>query len=484
MSRHMKVATATAIVSSLLGALLGAGCKDEVGPAAPITVTAVSPATDLLGGGTSVTITGTNFIDVTSVTIGGSVLGSRTVVSTTEITGTAPAAANAGPVDVVVTSSSHGSGTCRGCFRYMSLGLQTQALAAGADHTCALASDSTTYCWGNTNGPTPVAVSAGLIFRAVVAGGYETTAPAHTCGLTSDGAAYCWGNDGNLGNDSTSSSSTPVAVSGGLSFRVLVAFEIQTCGLTSAGAAYCWGDPENDQSFASTPSPYAVGLRFIALAAGGAHDCGLTLGGEAYCWGLNSDGQLGNGSTANSFIPVAVSGGLSFIALAAGGAHTCGLTPGGEAYCWGRNASGQLGIGTAGPETCGSAPCSTVPVPVATSLRWTSITGGVGRTCGLTPGGEAYCWGFNSDGQLGNGSTANSFIPVAVSGGLSFIALAAGGRHACGRTTSGEVYCWGLNGSGQLGDGTTTSSTVPVAVIGLPGATASSTAGVRPPTWR
>src|SRR5207248_1197645 len=160
-------------------------------------------------------------------------------------------------------------------------------------HTCALASDSTTYCWGNTNGPTPVAVSAGLIFRAVVAGGDETTAPAHTCGLTSDGAAYCWGNDGNLGNDSIFSSSTPVAVSGG----------------------------------------------------------------------------------------------LSFIALAAGGAHTCGLTPGGKAYCWGRNASGQLGIGTAGPETCGSAPCSTVPVPVATSLRWASVTGGVGRTCGLTPGG-------------------------------------------------------------------------------------------------
>src|SRR5437016_7249795 len=93
-----------------------AGCKDSASPPASITVTAVSPAGDLLGGGSSVTITGTNFIDVTSVTIGSGELGNRSVVSATEITGTTPAAANPGATDVVVTSSSHGSGICRGCW--------------------------------------------------------------------------------------------------------------------------------------------------------------------------------------------------------------------------------------------------------------------------------------------------------------------------------------------------------------------------------
>src|SRR6266446_4332509 len=107
---------ATAILGSLVAALLTPGCRDSVAPPAPITVTAVSPANDLLGGGSSVTITGTNFINVTSVTIGGSELGGRTVVSPTQITGTTPAATSPGAADVVVTSSSHGSGICRGCF--------------------------------------------------------------------------------------------------------------------------------------------------------------------------------------------------------------------------------------------------------------------------------------------------------------------------------------------------------------------------------
>lgn len=482
-----------AIVGSL-AAPVTAGCKDGASPPAAIRVTAVSPATGPIVGGTSITITGANFIDVTSVTIGGTELAGRTVMGTTQITGTTPAGVAFGLANVVVTSSSQRAGTCSGCFKYEPLGIVGQPLAAGTYHTCAFRINGATYCWGEgrsgqlgggstVSSSTPVAVSGSLIFGVLAAGGLSTTVFAHSCGLTSDGAAYCWGGDGNLGAGSTTASSTPVAVAGGLSFSVLVAYDVQTCGLTSAGAAYCWGDPENDQSFASTPySAWGTGnLRFTALAVGGAHGCGLATGGAAYCWGYNESGQLGVGTSegpgtcrygACSEDPVPVVTGLRWVSITAGGAHTCGLTPGREAYCWGSNAYGQLGIGTAGPETCGSSPavhsCSTAPVPVATTLRWASITGGVGRTCGLTQGGDAYCWGLNSDGQLGNGSTANSFIPVAVSGGLSFIAVAAGELHTCGLTTSGAVYCWGGNDSGQLGDGSTTSSTIPVAVAGWP----------------
>ncbi len=482
-----------AIVGSL-AAPVTAGCKDGASPPAAIRVTAVSPATGPIVGGTSITITGANFIDVTSVTIGGTELAGRTVIGTTQITGTTPGGAAFGLANVVVTSSSQRAGTCSGCFKYEPLGIVGQPLAAGTYHTCALTINGVTYCWGEgrsgqlgdgstASSSTPVAVSGSLIFGVLAAGGRSTQVSAHSCGLTSDGAAYCWGGDGNLGAGPTTASSTPVAVTGGLSFSVLVSYGLQTCGLTSAGAAYCWGDPENDGGFASTP--YAVwgtgNLRFTALAVGGAHGCGLATGGAAYCWGYNESGQLGVGTLAGpgtcrygpcSGDPVPVVTGLRWVSITAGGAHTCGLTPDGEAYCWGSNAYGQLGIGTTGPETCGSSPraysCSTLPVPVATTLRWASITGGTGRTCGLTQGGDAYCWGRNSDGQLGNGSTANSSIPVAVSGGLSFMAVAAGDNHTCGLTTSGAVYCWGYNGAGQLGDGSTTSSTIPVAVVGWP----------------
>ena len=145
------------------------------------------------------------------------------------------------------------------------------------------------------------------------------------------------------------------------------------------------------------------------------------MSGAAYCWGGNHIGQLGDGSTTLSSIPVAVSGGLSFSGLAAGAAHTCGLTRTGAANCWGNNEEGELGNGDIGPDTCNVANwrCSRSPVAVAGGLTFSALTLGGVHTCGLISGGAAYCWGDNSSGQLGDGTTTNSSIPVAVSWGLT-----------------------------------------------------------------
>lgn len=146
---------------------------------------------------------------------------------------------------------------------------------------------------------------------------------------------------------------------------------------------------------------------------------------------------------------------LVLATITAGYFHSCGLAPGGAAWCWGTNGSGQLGAAVG--------PHSPVPVLVSGGLSFATLGAGRTHTCGVTPGGIAYCWGDNA---LGTGATLSSPVPLAVAGGLTFARVVAGYGHTCGVTTGGAGYCWGFNGAGELGTGTVTQSVVPVAVAG------------------
>ena len=242
-----------------------------------------------------------------------------------------------------------------------------------------------------------------------------------------------------------------------------------SCGLTAAGAAYCWGWNQSGQlgngTTTSRLTPGAVlmpaGKTFAAIALGAAHACGLTGSGEAYCWGENNSyGQIGDGTTINRLEPVAVhSGGVLFTSITAGGAHTCGLTSGGQAYCWGYNLNGQVGDNSTTDRW--------TPVRVAqpSGVTFDSITGGGEHTCGLTAANRAYCWGWDEFGQLGDGNTTDEPVPVAVSGDYVFATLTAGGAHTCGKTPTGATYCWGIGLHGELGNGGSDNSSIPVSVV-------------------
>jgi alpha-tubulin suppressor-like RCC1 family protein len=319
---------------------------------------------------------------------------------------------------------------------------------------------------------------------SVVSAGATSAEGTHACLVTIDGAAQCWGFNlfGQLGNGTTTSSTTPVQVSGLASGASLVsAGGGHTCALIGSGAAECWGYSKVGQLGNGTTTNSSIpvlvsGLSsgVISIAAGLYHTCAVTNAGAALCWGDNGYGQLGNNTTTTETVPVAVSFGLfgNAVSVTAGDYHSCAVTGLGAAVCWGLGSSGQLGTGA-------SINQSLTPVAVADlSSGVKQISAGVTHTCAVTNAGSVFCWGANQYGQLGNGTTTQSNFPVGVSGLSSgAVAVSAGEIHSCAHTSAGGVLCWGDNSSGELGNGTNTGSTVPVAVSGLSGGVQAISAG-------
>jgi alpha-tubulin suppressor-like RCC1 family protein len=246
-----------------------------------------------------------------------------------------------------------------------------------------------------------------------------------------------------------------------------------TCGVTTDDRAYCWGfnqsgelgigtnDGPEDCGNPCSTRPVAVlgGLRFRHVSAGDRFTCGITTDDRAYCWGRNFEGQLGVGeSQVNHFTPAPVAGTRRFRQVQAGVNHTCAITPFDVAFCWGWNGEGELGDGTTTQRF--------TPVRVAGGLHWLQLTAAYVHTCGVTTDDRAYCWGSNGTGALGDGTTTRRLRPVPVAGGLPFRQIDAGFGHTCAVTTADRAYCWGWNGSGALGDGTTASHRTPTVVFG------------------
>ena len=300
-------------------------------------------------------------------------------------------------------------------------------------------------------------------------GGLGIRGDFHTCAVRSDGSVWCWGSNGSgqLGDGSTNSSATPLQVSS-LSLASMVSVgQDFSCALKQDGTVWCWGAGSAGQlgDGSGVGSNYPVQVNGIdnaaVLAAGSAHACVLDGQGTLFCWGSNDHGQLGQGTVGGvqkSPVQVDVFGN-QFDWVACGQYHTCAGGQSGT-YCWGDDSQGQLGNGTGG----GSA------TPMAVVGIGPMAVGGTGEstTCAANGSNLLYCWGDNDYGEVGDGTTVDATEPRLVNFSNPVGMLEGGWKHVCLLDNMGSgLSCWGWNNYGQLGNGSTTDATVPVPVAGL-----------------
>ena len=287
-----------------------------------------------------------------------------------------------------------------------------------------------------------------------------------TCALRQGAGLVCWGTNpqGQLGDGTTVNRPDPAAVNApGVTFTRVAMGTAHTCGVASTGVVYCWGSNNGgrigDASAAAerlSPTSVAGGMTFKTVAVGRDHSCAIRSNDTAWCWGINASGALGVSGVLSASQPTAVSGGdRTWRAIAAGGTHSCAVTTADVVYCWGSNTDGQLGNN--------STTASAEPVQVvATGFTASTVTAGVDFSCALRAAdGVAFCWGDNQFGQLGDGTTTDSRTPVNVTGTLTFRQIDAGDTYVCGVTTGNALYCWGQNDLGQLGIGSSANASAP-----------------------
>jgi alpha-tubulin suppressor-like RCC1 family protein len=341
------------------------------------------------------------------------------------------------------------------------------AIADGGEHACALLDTGEIICWGRSgsaqlgdgttkNRSLPTAVADIEGGARCVAAGWR-----HTCAVLRGGPVVCWGSNaqGQVGSGSKALAIASSVKVKGLAKGIasVVAGKTMSCAITGSGALKCWGSLMEKPSLTASAAVAHAWVRKTPVnvaglssgvsdvAIGDDHACALLKTGTVKCWGSQVSGQLGEGATAGTLVPVDVRGLGAAAAVSAAGSTTCALLAKGSVACWGSNDGGILADG----ET----KTSMTPVTIqGLETDAVALSVAVTHACVLRASGGIQCWGTNHHGQLGDGTTKDRPSPVEVRNlDDEAAAVAAGYAQTCALLRTGAVVCWGMprNGSAE-----------------------------------
>ena len=272
-----------------------------------------------------------------------------------------------------------------------------------------------------------------------------------------------WGlNNAALGNNNTTSSSTPVTTfSGGTNWKSVVCNRTfgtsngHVVALKTDGTLWVWGSSvsgTNDTNTRTTPvTTFAGGNNWKSITTGYNHSAAIKTDGTLWVWGTNNNGQLGINNTIGRSTPVTTfAGGTNWKSVACGYNSTAAIKTDGTLWTWGLNSYGFLGINISGTTTGRTTPVTTF----VGGTNWRQVSASFACTA-IKTDGTLWVWGYNNTGILGTNDTNNRSIPVTTfAGGNNWKNVSSSTDITSAIKTDGTLWSWGSNTNGQLGDNT------------------------------